>query len=291
MLTKLSSWFYNTQIPGDHLKVACVTISIDQDPEKNMGKIINHVDALMQAHPDTELILFGEMLLGWFDPEKSPEYHQAIARPLSKDFLQPLTDRCQHYEIYTCFGMPELDGEERYNTQVLINPDGKLQAVHRKWNLKSAERMAGYQSGSAPVTLTNIKNLRTGILICSDAAHPKTMWQLVKSRLDLIILSLADDSDEDFFMAKFNAHMYDAWVATANRYGDEDGHYWNGHTVISDPTGSLRAASKDKAGYLLFDINLDRDQNFLKFLLRNAFTKTYLLSHLLGNLKRIKDYI
>lgn len=291
MLTKLTSRLYNTQAPGDHLKAACVTISIDRDPAKNMENIVNHVDAIIQTHPDTELVLFGEMLLGWFDPEKLPEYHQAIARPLSKDFLQPLIDRCNQYGIYTCFGMPELDGEKRYNAQVLINPDGKLQAVHRKWNLKQHERQAGYLPGRVPVTFTKIKNLRTGIIICADAAHPRTMWQLIKSRLDLIILSLADDRDERLFMAKFNARMYDAWVLTANRYGDEDGHYWNGHTVISDPTGSLRAASKDKPGYLLFDINLDRDQNFLKFLLRNFIVKTSLLFHLMSNLKRFKDYI
>ena len=95
MRRKFYSWLYNTQGSGDQLKVACVTISIDRDPEKNMGKIINHVDSLMQAHPDAKLVLFGEMLLGWYDPENSPEYHQAIARPLSKDHLQPLIDRCK----------------------------------------------------------------------------------------------------------------------------------------------------------------------------------------------------
>ena len=291
MVTKLTSWLYNTQTPGDHLQVACVTISVDRDPAKNMENIISHVDEIIQTHPDTELVLFGEMLLGWFDPETSPEYHQAIARPLSKDFLQPLIDRCQNYEIYICFGMPELDEEERYNAQVLISPDGELQAIHRKWNLKNHEREAGYHPGGVPVTFTKIKNLQTGIIICADAAHPRTMRQLMRSRVDLILLSLADDRDEGSFMAKFNARAYDAWVITANRYGEEDGHYWNGHTVISDPTGSLRAESKDKAGYLLFDINIDRDQNFLKFLLRNFIVKTSLFFHLLGNLKRIKDYL
>lgn len=290
MLTKFTSWLYNTQTPGDHLKVACVTISIDQDPAKNMENLIKQVDAILQRHPDVELVVFGEMVLGWFNPGKRPEYHQKIARPLSRIFLQPLLNRCQQYGIYLCFGMPELDGGERYNAQVLINPLGEIQSVHRKWHLKPHEKSAGYRPGSTPVTFTGIKNLRTGMVICSDAAHPKTMCQLIKSQLDLIILSLADDRDEDFFMAKFNARMYDAWVITANRYGDEGSHFWDGHTVISDPTGSLRAVSKDKEGYLIFDINIDRNQNILKFLLRNFIVKTSLLFHLLRNLKRIKDY-
>jgi hypothetical protein len=40
--------------------------------------------------------------------------------------------------------------------------------------------------------------------------------------------------------------VYDAWIVTANRYGDENGYFWNGHTVISDPIGSLRASPQEK---------------------------------------------
>jgi len=291
MLEKFKLWLYNTKSSGDLLKLVCTTISVDQDPEKNLENLSNRVDTIMVTHPDTEMIVFGEMLLGWFNPARMPKYHKDIARPISKIFLQPLIDLCQQYRIFLCFGMPERNGEEFFNTQVLINPLGKIQAVHRKWNLKSSERSAGYRQGSVPVTITKIKNLQTGIVICADAGHPRTIWQLIKNRLDLIILSLADDRDENLFMAKFNAHIYDAWVVTANRYGDEDGHYWNGHTVISDPLGSLKATSKNKAGYLIFDINIDRDQNFIKILIRNIFTKIYLLVHLFTNLKRIKDYV
>ena len=86
--------------------------------------------------------------------------------------------------------------------QVLINPEGEIQAVHRKSNLKSGEKTANYKAGSVPVTITDIKGVRTGIVICSDAASPSTMREMMRSHPDLILLSLADDSDEKSWVKK-----------------------------------------------------------------------------------------
>ena len=290
MNSKISSWLYDTRNAEHHLKVACVTMSIERDPEKNLIKIAGQMDEISRSHPDVDLIVFGEMLFGWFNPGKMPEYHQGIARPVTQELLEPLIIRCINSGIYLCFGMPEIHGESLFNAQVLINPQGEIQAIHRKWNLKPAEKLAHYQAGPVPLTITDIKGSKTGILICADAAHPKAIWTLVRNRLDLVILSLADDHDEELFMAKFNAQMYDAWMVTANRYGDEDGCFWDGHTVISDPLGVLRATSKGKAGVLVYEIKFDGHQNILKILLRNFLVKASLLVHLLRNLKRIKDY-
>ena len=290
MKSKITSWLYDTRDAEDHLKVACVTMSIERDPEENLIKIGDQVDDILHSHADIDLIVFGEMLFGWFNPGKMPEYHRGIARPIAKEILEPLMIRCINYGIYLCFGMPEKNGELFFNTQVLINPQGEIQTIHRKYNLKPGEEMANYQAGSVPLTITNIKGAKTGIVICADAAHPKTIWALVKNRLDMVIISLADDHDQGSFMAKFNAHLYDAWVVTANRYGDEDSFFWNGHAVISDPLGVLRTISKDKAGVLVYDIKFDRNQNILKLLLRNFLVKASLLGYLMINLKRIKDY-
>ena len=107
--------------------------------------------------------------------------------------------------------MSECNGDELFNAQILLNSRGEIQTVHRKKNLKEAEKEANYQPGSEMVTITDIKGIKTGIVICSDTASFRTMWELVKARLDLIIVSLADD-DEDDFVTKFQARLFDAWV-------------------------------------------------------------------------------
>jgi len=291
MTSKLKSFLYNEQAATKRLKVASVAMSCDRDPDTNRTKIANTVDTIAQTHPDIELVIFGEMILGWYNPGDMPEYHRRIAEPISQETLQALVSLAAQHRIHLCFGMSEIDGKTLHNAQVLLDPQGKVQAVHRKWNLKPNEKKANYQPGPVPVTITDIKGVKTGIAICSDAASPRAMWELMKSRLDLIILSLADDSDEDLFMARFNARMYDAWIVTANRYGNEDGCFWNGHMVVSDPCGELRATGQNQEQYLVYELGFADKQSWLKRAIRDAWVKTPLAFHILRNWKRAKSYL
>lgn len=141
-----------------------------------------------------------------------------------------------------------------------------------------------------PLTIADIKGVRTGIVICSDAASPNTMWALVNARLELILLSLADDRDEGFFMAKANARLYDAWIVTANRYGNEAGHQWNGHMVISDPLGRLRVAVQEKEQTLVYALQFAGRQSAFKRALRTSLVKLPLGFHILRNWKLARSY-
>jgi predicted amidohydrolase len=297
MLSKFKSFLYNEEIAPKRLQVAGVALSCDRDPEVNRARIFDTVSDIMHAHPDTELIVFGEMILGWYYPGENPEYHRRIFQPISNETLQPFSRLARQYAIYLCFGISELAGKEHldggsmHNTQVLLNPQGQVQTIHRKWNLKPCEKQANYQPGPKPVTVTDIKGIKTGIVICSDAASPNAMWELMKNRLELIIISLADDSDEGLFMAKFNARMYDAWIVTANRYGDENGCFWNGHLVISDPLGELRATGQGQEQFLVYELGFADQKLWLKRAIRNLWVKTPLAYHILKNWKRAKSYL
>ncbi|HEY45884.1 MAG TPA: carbon-nitrogen hydrolase family protein [Anaerolineae bacterium] len=291
MTSKFKSFLYNEQAAIKRLKVASVAMSCDRDPDANHAKIADTLSSITQTHPDIKLVIFGEMILGWYNPGGMPEYHRRISQPISNDTLQPFSALAVQHAIHLCFGMSEIDGKSLYNTQVLLNPEGQVQAIHRKWNLKSGEKNANYQPGPVPVTITDIKGIKTGIVICSDAASPHAMWKLMKSRLDLIILSLADDIDKGLFIAKFNARMYDAWVVTANRYGDENGSFWNGHMVISDPVGRLRATGQDQEQYLVYEVKCSADSSWPKRVIRNVYVKAPLFFHVLRNWKMIREYL
>lgn len=266
-------------------------MSCDRDPQANLARIAKSLDEIAGAHPDIELVVFGEMILGWYNPGEMPEYHRWISRPISSETLQPVSALAAQHAIHLCFGMSEIDDGSLYNAQVLIDPQGQVQATHRKWNLKYGETVANYRPGLVPVTITDIKGIKTGIVICSDAASPQGMWKLVKSRLDLIILSLADDMDAGQFMAKLNARLYDAWIVTANRYGDENGYFWNGHVVISDPLGGLRAYGQDQEQFLVCEIECSADASWLSRVIRHVHVKAPLILHLLRNWKRVREYM
>jgi predicted amidohydrolase len=291
MTSRFKSLLYNEQAATRHLKVASVAMSCDRDPDVNRIRIANTLDMISQADPGVDLVVFGEMILGWYNPGHMPEYHRQISKPVSPGTLQAFASLAAQHRLYLCFGMSEINNETLHNTQVLLNPQGEIQAVHRKWNLKPGEKKAGYQPGPVPVTITDIKGVKAAMVICSDLASPRGMWELMRSRQDLIILSLADDSDDDLFMAKFNARMYDAWIVTANRYGDENGWEWNGHIVISDPCGELRATGQDREQFLVQELGFAGRQSWLRRAVRNVWVKTPLVFHTLRNWKRAKSYL
>jgi len=291
MTSKFKSFLYNEQAATRHLTAVSVAMACDRDPDKNHTKIANTLDSITQAHPGVDLVVFGEMILGWYNPGYMPDYHRRISKPISREALQAFASLAAQHRIHICFGMSEIDGSILYNTQVLLTPQGEIQAIHRKWNLKPGEKKANYQPGPVPVTITDIKGVKTAIVICSDAASPRGMWELIKCRPDLIILSLADDADDGLFMAKFNARMYDSWIVTANRYGDENGCLWNGHIVISDPCGELRVTGQDQEQYLAYELRFADAQPWLKRTIRNVWVKAPLTLHILRNWKRARSYL
>ena len=288
-MSETHCWLYNEQKTAKYLKVASMTMQCDPEPDFNRAQMVTAVNEIKAVHPDVKLVVFGEMILCWYIPGLR-EYNHRVAEPIPGETTTLLAGLAVKQDIFICFGLLESRAGGMHNTRVLINPQGEIQTVHRKWNLKSQERAADFQPGPRPVTVTDILGVKTGIVICSDAASPGAMRELMKFRLDLILLSLADDHDKGLFMAHFNARMYDAWIITANRYGDENGYFWNGHTVISDPLGALKATSQDKAGYLVHELCFDIRQPVMKRILRNLIVKTPLLFHLLRNWNRIKEY-
>jgi predicted amidohydrolase len=291
MISQFRSFLYNEQAAKRRLKVASVAMSCDRNPDVNRTRIAEIVEMITLSHPDVDLVVFGEMILGWYNPGDMPRYHRRVSKPISSETLQEFASLAIQHRIYLSFGMSEIDDRTLHNAQVLLTPEGEIQAVHRKWNLKPGEKKADYQPGSVPVTIVDIKGVKTAIVICSDAASPRAMWELMRSRVDMIILSLADDSDDGLFMAKFNARLYDAWIVTANRYGDEGGYFWNGHIVISDPYGELRATGQDQEQFLVEELGFADKQSWLRRVVRNVWVKTPLVFHILRNWKRAKSYL
>lgn len=260
-----------------------------QDVTENRRRISNAVQRIMQERPDTEVVLFGEMVSGWYNPQALIHAEPGVSESIPGETTDLLNDLSREHAIFLSCGLSEKANDGYHNTQVLVNPQGEIQAIHRKWNLKLAEREAGYIPGASPITTTEIKGLKVAMVICSDAAHPRTMRELMRSGVDVIFSSLADDRDENWFVAKAQARMYDAWIVTANRYGQEQ-HYWNGHTVISDPLGRLRSVSVDQEGYLARTLKIAAEQSGVRRILRHIYVKAPLIVHVLRNWRILKSY-
>ena len=129
----------------------------DIDPGINRIKMIRMVENILKEDPLVELIFFGEVILSWYNPGKRPELHQQTAETIPGDTTQAFCSAGSKTRNLLCFGMSEKSDQDIYNTQVLINPRGEVQATHRKRRLKEST----YQSGKQMFTLTEIKGIKT----------------------------------------------------------------------------------------------------------------------------------
>lgn len=282
----LRRFLYDDQNAGRRLCVAAVSMRCDPALEVNREKMVAQIKTILAEHPDVDLIFFGEAVLSWYNPADRPELHFQTAEPIPGPTTEILAVLARRHQVYLCFGMSESDAGKLYNSQVLLNPEGEIQAVHRKRRLKEET----YSPGPEPITLTRIGNMRTAMLICSDAASLDSMRALRRLRPELILLSLADDEDEGFFMAQCNARLYDAWIVTANRFGDEGDRHWSGHMVASDPLGELRVAVDGCERTLVYDLGFAGSGSWLKRSLRRLFTGLPLFFELLKNGKQLRQY-
>ena len=270
------------------LRVATVAMQCDLSPHKNRERMLDFITRIKKEQPEVDLIVFGETILGWFfNPGRTKEYHQEIAETIPGATTKQLSEIAVAENIYLSFGMTEKVAGAVFNSQVIINPTGEIIGVHRKFFMRDST----FQPGTRPVTVADVKGIRTGLVICFDIRSNKVVKALRKSKLDLIIHSMADDKDPNFFGAGFLARNFGTWYVTANRFGDEGGHFWCGHLFISNPLGKICVKGTDKEQYLFYELHFSTEQSVIKKFLQTIYRKCSLVGHILSNFTIALSYV
>lgn len=281
-MSKLNSWLYDERKTTKRLKIASVTIQCDLEPEKNRAHLVEWVTIVLDTQPDVELILFGETITGWYARRDSLKaYHQSIAETIPGETTRVMSELARENGIYLSFGMTETNAGEIYNTQVLINPQGEIEAVHRKFHLMESSTV--FKPGKIPLTVADISGVCAGIIVCSDIQNAAVRKELKNQKVDLILGGLANPKDPNFFVSGMIAKMFDAWIVTANRYGDEEGFIYEGDMIIGDPSGRLYQKTVGKEQFLYANLFFLKDEAPIKKILRRVWVGfsfiPYLLSH------------
>ena len=288
---KFKTYLYNEIESHKRLQVATTAMKCDINPENNRKKIVNIINEIKNDHPDIDLIIFGEAILGWFrNRPNTKEYHRKIAETIPGITTQLVSEISQKHKIFITFGLIERSNDRIYNSQVLINPKGEIIAVHRKKNL----RIKSFSPGDRPITFVDISGIKTGIAICSDIRSDLTTDEIFRNNPALIILSVADwtnDWDKKNFAAGYFARRFDSWMITSNRFGDEADIHWDGHIEISNPVGDLCVLEKSKEQYVYYDIGFDFDQSKFRRFLRRQYLKISLAYHVLRNIGVAYRYV
>jgi hypothetical protein len=230
------------------LAVATVAMACDPDPAVNRNRIAENVRRIRRNHPEVRLVHFGETILGWyFKKGETAAYHRRIAEPIPGPSTTALAALAREQDVYLSFGMTEKAGDAIHNSQVLIGPDGRVLAVHRKLCPKDPV----FAPGGGLLTTADVDGVRVAVIICSDVHDFRVLRAIRRARVDVVLAGLADKGTE-LTIARIVGCLFDAWSLTANRFGQEGPAFWPGLITVADPVGRVRQHAVGKE-HILFE--------------------------------------
>lgn len=111
--------------------------------------------------------------------------YRALGEPIPEGkYYQQLAALAEELRIHLVAGMTEADGELRYNTSVLIGPDGKLLGKYRKHALEH-ELVRNRPGTNTPAFDTSLGRL--GMMICADRKHPDLVSRIVADGAEFLL--------------------------------------------------------------------------------------------------------
>lgn len=165
-------------VPAGHVRVAGIVLKwLRADKESNYSRAEKLIT--QAARGKAHLVCTTECFLdGYAIKDKAiplAEY-RALGEPIPQgEYFQRLAKLADKLDIFLIAGMLEADGERRYNTAVLIDPDGNLLGKYRKHNLEH-ELVRNTPGDQTPVFDTPLGKI--GIMICADRRDPPLVKKL-----------------------------------------------------------------------------------------------------------------
>ena len=264
-----NGWSGNTRFDDSKadiwFDVASVSMTVSRDPATNRATMVGKVREIVAARPQVQMILFGETTTGWYlgdsDKERNKTYQDSIAETVPGTTSGIMQDLSEELGVYIAFGIAERSGTDLYNSLVLVNPAGEIQAIHRKYLTVHSDVVTPldypYRNGDG-ATVTEVDGIPFGLMICNDMHS----WEIAKGFTDrkvkVVLSALADKSKapEEGGWSPIST-VYNAWVVQANRYGTEGTEKYPGAISILDPAGSVRE-SYDGDGWIASRIGVYR---------------------------------
>ena len=160
-------------------------------------------------------------------------------------------------------GLPEQDGEMRYNSAAIVGPSG-LVGCYRKVHLFYREKDV-FAPGDRGFPVFDVADrqgnpYRLGVMICFDWYFPESARSLALAGADVIAHPsnlVRKDCPRAMPIRALENHVF---TATANRIGEETAHgetlRFVGQSLICDPAGVvLAAAGRDEEAVVVAEVD------------------------------------
>ncbi|WP_225197265.1 N-carbamoyl-D-amino-acid hydrolase [Gluconobacter oxydans] len=276
------------------IRIAAAQMGPTQRTDSRADTLARLITLLEQAAGQgTELVVFPELALTTFFPRwllEGQELEDYFEKSMPNPNVQPLFDRARELGVSFYLGYAELtpDGQ-RFNTSVLVGPDGQIMGKYRKIHLPgSVEPRAGavyqqlekryfeYGDMGFPVVHSGpqLKDAIIGMLICNDRRWPEAWRCLALQGMELLCVgynsAAYDPNGGDTesaalrtfhaqLVAQSNSYMNACWSVAVAKAGNEDGSGLIGGSCIVSPDGQIVAETKTLADEVVV-ADCDMDQ-------------------------------
>jgi len=285
------------------LKVAAAQLGPIQRADTRADVVKRLVAMLREAHASgSTLVVFPELALTTFFPryfmENQSEIDSYFETAMPNEATQPLFDEAKRLGIGFHLGYAELTEEggatRRFNTAILVGPDGNILGKYRKIHLPGhAEHLPGKPYQHLEKRYFDVGNLGfnvwrafggiIGVCICNDRRWPETFRVFGLQGVEMVVLGYNTPDSNIYHQQPVHQKMFHhrltiqagayqngTWVVATAKAGSEDGHGLIGGTAIVAPTGEIvvQAASDDDEVITYncdLDVGKDIKENIFNF--------------------------
>ncbi len=286
-----------------YLKVAAAQLGPIQRDESRGTVVGRLVELLREAHrSDCRLVVFPELTLTTFFPryfmEEQAEIDRYFEREVPNEATAPLFDEARRLSVGFHLGYAELSEEKgrlrRFNTAILVSPDGELLGKYRKIHLPGhAEHKPAapfqhlekryFEVGDLGFPVWRAFGGLIGMCICNDRRWPETFRVMGLRGVEMVVLgyntpdfNIHHHEPVDrrmfhhFLSLQAGAYQNGTWVVATAKAGKENGHGLIGGSAIVAPTGEIvaRAITEDDeviAYNCDLDVGKDIKENIFNF--------------------------
>jgi predicted amidohydrolase len=259
--------------------------------------VVKRLVALMrEAHAQgARFIVFPELALTtffprwWYDDQAEVD-HRFFECTMPSEVTQPLFDEGKRLGVGYYIGYAEQTEESgslrRFNTSILVGPDGNIVGKYRKVHLPGHadhKRDAPFQHlekkyfevGDLGFRVWRFLDTITGMLICNDRRWPEAFRVLALQGAEIVALGFNTPTENlhyaeppalrvhhHLIMAQAMAFQNATWLVETAKCGAEDGFRMFGHSLIVAPTGEIAAkTTTEEDEVICFNCDIDLAQN------------------------------
>jgi len=275
------------------IRIAAAQLGPIQLEDTRAQAVARMVSLLEEAHQQgVQLVVYPELALTTFFPryfiDDETYLDSFYEREMPNPVVQPLFDRARELGVGFSLGYAELafaeNGEKhRFNTAILVDPDGCIRGKYRKihlpghfenepWRPFQHLEKRYFEPGNLGFGTFRTMNGIMGMCICNDRRWPESFRILGLGGAELVMVGYNTPvhyppAPEHDHLQEFHNHLSlqagayqnGTWVIGVGKAGHEGGCDLIGGSCIIAPTGEIVASAKTRADELVIaDCDLNR---------------------------------